>query len=95
MGITSNGGSAALPEKSLAFVIEQERSCELGALGTSARGGNTCPYTRTWVEGDEEDIPTSRFYPKLGGPSQGSPEVFASHSEISGTASPPELEALS
>ena len=57
MGITSNGGSAALSEKSLVFAAEAERSCELGALGTSAGGGNTCPCIRTWAEGDEKDVP--------------------------------------
>ena len=35
--------------------------------------------------------PTSGLYPRPDGSSQGSPEVSASHS---GTASPPELEAL-
>ena len=57
MCITSNGGSAALPEESLAFAAEAERGCELSALGTSAEGGNTCPCTRTWAEGDEEGVP--------------------------------------
>ena len=32
MGITSNRGSAALPEESLAFAAEVERGCKLGAL---------------------------------------------------------------
>ena len=43
IGITSNEGSAALPEESLAFAAEPERGCELGALGTSAGGSDTCP----------------------------------------------------
>ena len=47
MGITSNGGSAALPEESLAFAAEAKLGCELGSLGTSAEDGNTFPYTRT------------------------------------------------
>ena len=38
--------------------------------------------------------PTSGLYPRPDGPSQGSPEFSASHSETFGTASPPELEAL-
>ena len=57
IGITSNEGSVALSEESLAFVAEAERGCELGALGTSAGDGNACPCTWTWAEGDEEDIP--------------------------------------
>ena len=57
MGITSNGGSTALPKESLSLTVEAERGCELGALRTSAGDGNTCPYTRTWAEGDEEDVP--------------------------------------
>ena len=57
IGMTSNGGSAVLLEESLAFAAEPERGRELGALGASARGNNTYPSTRTWVEGEEEDIP--------------------------------------
>ena len=57
IGITSNGGSPALPEESLAFVAEPERGCKLGALGTSDEGGITCLSTRTWAEGEEEDDP--------------------------------------
>ena len=57
MGITSNGGSVALPEESLALVAEAERGCELGALWTSAKDGDICPCARTWAEGDEEDVP--------------------------------------
>ena len=38
--------------------------------------------------------PTSGLYPRQDGPSQGSLEVFASHSETFGTTSPLELEAL-
>ena len=56
MGITSNGGSAALPEESLALAAEAERGCTPGALGTSVGDGNTCPCTRTWAEGNEEVI---------------------------------------
>ena len=57
IGITSNGGSTALPEESLAFAAEAERGCELGALGTSVGDVNACPCTWTWAEGDEEDVP--------------------------------------
>ena len=66
MGITSNGGSVTLPEESLAFTVEAEKGCELGALGTSAGDGNTCPCTRTWAEGDEEDVPNLRALPQVG-----------------------------
>ena len=66
MGITSNGGSAALPEESLAFAAKAERGCEVDALGTSAEDGNTFPYTRTWAEGDEEDAPNIRVLPQAG-----------------------------
>ena len=38
--------------------------------------------------------PTSGLYLRPDGPSQGSPKISTSHSETSGTASPPELEAL-
>ena len=57
IGITSNGGSVALPEESLTFAAEPEQDYELRALGTSAGGSDTCPCTQTWVEGDDEDIP--------------------------------------
>ena len=57
MGMTSNKGSAALPEESLAFTAEPERGYELGALGTSDKGVITYFCTRTWVEGEEEDDP--------------------------------------
>ena len=57
IGMTSNGGSAALLEESLAFATEPERGCELGALGTLDGGGNICPSTLTWAEGEEEDVP--------------------------------------
>ena len=57
IGMTSNGGSAALLNESLAFAVEPERGCELGALGTSDEGGNTFPSTRVWAEGEEEDVP--------------------------------------
>ena len=45
IGITYNGGLAALPEESLAFAAEAERGCELGALSTSTRDGIACPCT--------------------------------------------------
>ena len=64
IGITSNGGSAALPEESLAFAAEAERGCELVSLETSAIDGNACPYTWTWVEGDEEDVPNLGALPQ-------------------------------
>ena len=57
IGITSNGGAAAFPKESFAFVAEPERSCELRALGTSAGGNDTCPCTRVWLEDDDEDVP--------------------------------------
>ena len=57
IGMTSNGGSTALPEESLAFAAEPEQGCELGALGTSDEGGITYPSTWTWAEGEEEDVP--------------------------------------
>ena len=94
IGITFNRGSAALPEESLAFAVEAERSCELGALGTSARDGNACPCTWTWAKGDKKTSPTSGLYPRPDGSSQGSPETFSSHFEASWTTSPPELEVL-
>ena len=34
-------------------------------LETSAGGGNTCPYTQTWPEGDEEDIPNLGALPQV------------------------------
>ena len=43
IGITSNGGLAALPEESLAFAVEAEGGCELGTLDTSVGDGNACP----------------------------------------------------
>ena len=64
IGITANGGLAALPEESLAFVAELERSYKLRALGTLAGGGNTCPCTRTFAEGDEEDVPNLGILPQ-------------------------------
>ena len=76
IGITSNGGSIALPEESLAFAAEPERGCELGALGTSDGGGNTCPSTRTWAEGEEEDVPNFRTLPQDGQPFSGESRVF-------------------
>ena len=66
MGITSNGGSAALPEESLALAAEAERGCAPGALGTSAGDDDTCPYTWTWEEGDKEDVPNLGTLPQDG-----------------------------
>ena len=66
MSITSNGDSTALPEESLALAAEAERGCELGALWTSARDGDTCPCARTWAEGDEEDVPNLGALPQVG-----------------------------
>ena len=76
IGITSNGGSTAFPEESLAFAAEPERSCELGALGTSAGGSDTCPYTRAWVEGDDEDVPNLGTLPQAGRPFSRESRVF-------------------
>ena len=73
MGITSNGYSIVLPEESFAFAAEPERGCELKALGISARGDNTCPDIRTWVEGEKEDAPILEPCPKMDGLSQRSP----------------------
>ena len=102
IGMTSNGGSAALPEESLAFAAEPEQGCELGAnrgwelgsLGTSDEGDITCPNTRTWAEGEEEDDPNFGTLPRTDGPSQESPKFSASHSGTSGTTSPLESKAL-
>ena len=76
IGITSNGGAAGFPKESLAFTAEPEWSCELGGLGTSARGGDTCPYTRVWVEGDDEDVPNLRTLPQSGRPFSRESGVF-------------------
>ena len=57
MDMTPNGGSAALPEESLALATKTERGYELEVLGTSDEGDITCPRTRTWAEGEEEDDP--------------------------------------
>ena len=76
IGITSNEGSAALPEESLAFAAEQERGCELGALGTSTRGSDTCPCTQAWVEGDDEDVPNLGTFPQVGRPFSRESKVF-------------------
>ena len=59
-----NGGSAVFPEESFVFAAEPERSCELGALGTSVGGSDTCPYTRVWVEGYDEDVPNLGTLPQ-------------------------------
>ena len=76
IGITSNRGSAALPEESLAFAAEPEQGYELGALGTSAGGSDTCPYTQAWVEGDDEDVPNLGTLPQAGQPFLRESEVF-------------------
>ena len=76
IGITSNGGSTALPEEPLAFAAEPERGWELGALGTSTGGSDTCPYTRAWVEGDDEDVPNLGTLPQAGWPFSRESEVF-------------------
>ena len=94
IGMTSNGGSAALPEESLAFAAEPERGCELGALGASDGGGNTCPTHGRGRKVRKKTSPTSGLYPRTGGPSQESPEFSASHSGTFGTASPLEPKAL-
>ena len=64
--MTSNDCSAALPEESFAFAVEPEWGCELRALGTSSRGDNTCPSTRTWVEGEEEEALSFGTLPQAG-----------------------------
>ena len=92
IGITSNGGSAAFPEESLAFGVEVERGCELGALDTSA--GMLAPALGHGQRVTKKTSPTSELYPRPDGSSQGSPETFTSHLKASWTTSPPELEAL-
>ena len=76
MGMTSNGGSTALPEESLAFEAEPERGCELEALGTLDEGGITCPHTWTWVEGEEEDDSNFGTLPQDGPPFTRESRVF-------------------
>ena len=76
MGMTSNGGSAALLEESLAFPANPERGYELGALGTSDKDVITCPSTRTWAEGEEEDDPNFGTLPQDGPPFTGESRVF-------------------
>ena len=76
MGMTSNGGLTALPEESLAFAAETERGCELRALETSGEGGITCPRTRTWAEGEEEDDPNFGTLPQDGPLFTGESRVF-------------------
>ena len=76
IGMTFNGGSTALPEESLAFAAEPEQGYELGALGTSDGGGNTCTNTRTWAEGEEEDVPNFETLPQDGRPFSGESRVF-------------------
>ena len=63
-GMTSNGRSAALLEESFALAVEPERGRKLRALGTLAGADNTCPGTRTWVEGEEEDAPNFGTLPQ-------------------------------
>ena len=76
IGITSNGGSTALPEKSLAYTAEPVWGYELRALGTSAGGSDTCPCTRTWVEGEDKDIPNLGTLPQAGRPFSRESEPF-------------------
>ena len=76
IGITSNGGSAALPEKSLVFAAEPERGCELGALGTLVGGSDTYPCTQAWVEGDDEDVPNLGTLPQARRPFSRESEIF-------------------
>ena len=76
IGMTSNRGLTALPEESLAFAIEPERGYELGALETSDEGDITCPNTRTWAEGEEEDDPNFRTLPQDEQPFIGESKVF-------------------
>ena len=91
MSITSNGGSTALPEESLALAVETERGCELDSLWTS---DGDIPRPGHGRKAMKKTSPTSGPYPGSDGSFQGSLEVSASHSETSRTASPPELEAL-
>ena len=76
IGMTSNGGSAVLPKEFLAFVAEPERGCELGDLETSVGGINTYPCTRTWVEGEEEDVTNFRTLPQDERPFSEESKVF-------------------
>ena len=94
MGMTASGCSTALLEEPFAFAADLEQDCELEALKTSAGGDNICPGVRTWVEGEEEDAPISEPCPKSVGLSQRSPRFSVSRSGTSGTAPPPEPEAL-
>ena len=71
MGITSNGGSVALLEGSLAIAAEEERSTRSGTFGTSARGDDAYPLTRSLVgypcslvDGDGEDAPNFGVLPR-------------------------------
>ena len=94
IGITSNGGTAALPEESLALAAEAKRGCEPGALWTSTEDGNTAPTLGHGRRAMKKTSPTSGSYPRSDGSFQGSSETSASHFETSWTTSPPELEAL-
>ena len=76
IGMTSNGCLATLPEESFAFAAEPEWGCKLRALGTSAGGNNSCPDTRTWVEGEEEDSPSFGTLPQAGPSFSTESEVF-------------------
>ena len=75
-GMTSNGRSTALPEESFALAAEPERGHELRALGTSVGADDTCPGTRTWVEGEEEDAPNFGTLPQAGRSFSTESEVF-------------------
>ena len=81
--ITSNGGSAALPEESLAFTAKAERGYELGSLGTSAGVAMPAPALGHEQSVTKKTSPTSGLYPRTDGSSQGSPETFTSHFEAS------------
>ena len=94
IGMTSNGCSAALPEESFAFATEPERGYKLKALGTSARGDNTCPGTRTWVEGEEEDAPSFGTLPQAERSFSMESKVFRFTFGTSETTSPPEPKSL-
>ena len=94
MGMTSNGGSAALPEESLTFAAETERGWELGLSEPQTKAASPAPALGRGQKVKKKTTPTSGLYPRMGCPSQESPEFSASHSGTSGTASPPEPKAL-
>ena len=63
IGITSNGGSAALLEEPLVIVVREERSRGLVTLGTSARGDSAWPHHPDLAEDDGEDAPNLGVLP--------------------------------